>query len=93
MVFELYDGSSCNPLGKVWKRLTNGEEDSLAYFYKVFAKDAPRPPEPLVEDMEVRGGRGARGIRSFVYESDAERTRLRVREAGRVQERQKPVSR
>jgi hypothetical protein len=44
MVLELHDGSFCNPIGKVWKRLANGEEDSLAYFYKVFTEDAPRPP-------------------------------------------------
>lgn len=26
----------CNPIGKVFKRLDNGEQDSLAYFYQVF---------------------------------------------------------
>jgi hypothetical protein len=27
----------CNPIGKVFKRFENGEEDSLEYFYTVFA--------------------------------------------------------
>lgn len=36
-VIELPDGSYCNPMGKVFKRLDNGPVDSLAYFYRVFA--------------------------------------------------------
>lgn len=36
LVVELGTASFCNPIGKVFKRLENGEEDSLPYFYKAF---------------------------------------------------------
>lgn len=36
MVIELGQESFCNPIGKVFKRLENSEEDSLPYFYHVF---------------------------------------------------------
>lgn len=39
MVVELPGGNLCNPIGKVIKRLENGEVDSLVYFYQVFAKE------------------------------------------------------
>ncbi len=38
LVVELDEESFCNPIGKVFKRLDNGEEDSLPYFFKVFTK-------------------------------------------------------
>ena len=37
LVVELGKESLCNPIGKVFKRLENGEADSLPYFYQVFA--------------------------------------------------------
>jgi hypothetical protein len=37
LVVELGEESFCNPIGKAFKRLENGEEDSLPYFYQVFA--------------------------------------------------------
>jgi hypothetical protein len=36
LVIELGEKSLCNPIGKVFKRLQNGEEDNLPYFYQVF---------------------------------------------------------
>ena len=36
IVIELGKDSFCNPVGKVFKRLENGEEDNLSYFYQVF---------------------------------------------------------
>ena len=36
LVIELGKGNYCNPIGKVFKRLENGEEDSLSYFYHLF---------------------------------------------------------
>jgi hypothetical protein len=37
LVIDLGDKRWCNPIGKVFKRLENGEEDGLPYFYQVFA--------------------------------------------------------
>jgi hypothetical protein len=37
LVVELPDGSIINPVGKVFKRMDHGEEDSIPYFYQVFA--------------------------------------------------------
>lgn len=37
LVVELGAGRLCNPIGKAFKRLENGPEDSLRYFYTVFA--------------------------------------------------------
>ncbi len=31
----------CNPIGKAFKRLENGPEDSLGYFYQVFTGAEP----------------------------------------------------
>lgn len=47
LVIELSEHQSiCNPIGKAFKRLDNGPEDSLAYFYKVFTKqEVPEPPK------------------------------------------------
>jgi hypothetical protein len=38
LIVALGQTNICNPIGKVFKRLRNGEEDSLHYFYQVFAK-------------------------------------------------------
>lgn len=38
LVVELGKETWCNPIGKVFKRLENGEGDSLPYFYQVFAE-------------------------------------------------------
>lgn len=38
MVVRLGNGRTCNPIGKTFKRLKNGDIDSLAYFYHVFAE-------------------------------------------------------
>jgi hypothetical protein len=35
----LPNGQVCNPIGKTFKRVDNGEEDSLPYFYRVFTQD------------------------------------------------------
>jgi len=36
LVIELGKDCLCNPIGKVFKRLENGESDSLPYFYQAF---------------------------------------------------------
>lgn len=36
LVVELGEEHFCNPIGKVFKRLDNGEEDNLPYFYQAF---------------------------------------------------------
>jgi hypothetical protein len=36
LVLELEDGTFCNPIGKAFKRMDHGSEDSVAYFYHVF---------------------------------------------------------
>jgi uncharacterized protein DUF6278 len=42
MVVDLGSEKFCNPIGKVFKRLKNGPEDSLPYFYQVFTqRDQP----------------------------------------------------
>ena len=38
LVIELAKGCLCNPIAKVFKRLKNGEEDNIPYFYQVFSK-------------------------------------------------------
>jgi hypothetical protein len=37
LVLKLRSENYCNPIGKVFKRLRNGKEDSIPYFYSVFA--------------------------------------------------------
>lgn len=37
LVVQLGQECFCNPIGKVFKRLENGEEDNLPYFYQGFA--------------------------------------------------------
>jgi len=39
IVVELAEKHICNPIGKAFKRLENGKEDSLPYFYHVFTRD------------------------------------------------------
>jgi hypothetical protein len=36
LIIELPGGSFCNPIGKVFKRLDEGREHDLAYFYRAF---------------------------------------------------------
>lgn len=38
LVIDLGEGRYCNPIGKVFKRIDNGEEDYLPYFFQVFTK-------------------------------------------------------
>jgi hypothetical protein len=42
----------CSPISKAFKRLENGDEDSLAYFYAVFSQ----PPEPPPQSLQQTGG-------------------------------------
>ncbi|MEU2985193.1 MULTISPECIES: hypothetical protein [Micromonospora] len=42
MVVELAGQGWCNPIAKAFKRLENGPEDSLRYFYAVFAPGGAR---------------------------------------------------
>jgi hypothetical protein len=37
LVIDLGETKFCDPIGKAFKRLDNGEVDSLAYFYTVFS--------------------------------------------------------
>jgi hypothetical protein len=39
LVIELPNKKLCNPIGKVFKRLDNGDGDSLPYFYQVFTTE------------------------------------------------------
>lgn len=43
LVVQLSETRFCNPIGKVFKRLKDGEGDSLPYFYEVFAQQAQDP--------------------------------------------------
>jgi hypothetical protein len=38
IVLNLATDSVCNPIGKVFKRMTNGEGDSVEFFYTAFAR-------------------------------------------------------
>lgn len=40
IIVQLSDGSSWNPIGKVFKRIDEGEEDSLPYFFRVVMNQA-----------------------------------------------------
>lgn len=42
ILVELGEHRWCNPIGKAFKRLENGPEDSLRYFYTVFASGGTR---------------------------------------------------
>lgn len=42
MVIQTGPESCCNPIDKVFKRMENGQEDSLPYFYSGFAKSSLR---------------------------------------------------
>lgn len=37
LVIQLGKDHFCNPIGKVFKRVDNGKEDNLSYFYQVFS--------------------------------------------------------
>lgn len=39
LIVELGGDTTANPIGKVIKRLENGDEDNLHYFYKAFTRD------------------------------------------------------
>jgi hypothetical protein len=41
MIVNLASGTIVNPIGKVEKRMLNGEIDQLQYFYKVFVEEDP----------------------------------------------------
>lgn len=43
IVVQLPNGAVCNPIDKVFKRLENGDEDYLPFFYQVFTV----PPEEM----------------------------------------------
>ena len=38
LILELDEDTTANPIGKVIKRLENGDEDNLPYFYRVFTR-------------------------------------------------------
>ncbi len=46
LVVQLGPDNFCNPIGKVFKRLENGEEDNLPYFYQVFTQGEGAPHHP-----------------------------------------------
>jgi hypothetical protein len=46
IVLELGRANFINPIGKVFKRVENGEEDNLPYFYSVFAHPPRTPARP-----------------------------------------------
>ena len=41
LIVELDKDTTANPIGKVIKRLENGEEDNIPYFYRAFTTDLP----------------------------------------------------
>ena len=43
LVLQLNKDTTTNPIGKVIKRLENGDEDNLPYFYRVFTGERRRP--------------------------------------------------
>ncbi len=57
LVVELPNDAICNPIGKAFKRIENGEEDSLPYFYQVFAQARP---EPANQSLQLTRGFWAR---------------------------------
>ena len=65
LVMEVAVGKYCNPIGKVFKRLMNGDVDNLEIFYQTFTKveDEPQPdassetaPEPEVASQQPKKG-------------------------------------
>jgi hypothetical protein len=52
IVVELPDGTICNPVGKVFKRLENGREDYLPYFYRVCTARVRGPEDALSESTK-----------------------------------------
>ena len=54
MVVGAGEQNVSNPIGKVFKRFENGDEDNLRYFYGVFARAGERAAERLTaEDGEL----------------------------------------
>ena len=55
-VIELPDGEWCNPMDKVVKRLDNGPEDDLPYFYRLFAGGTVAGDEgmPATDERDAR---------------------------------------
>ena len=43
LVLQLDADTTANPIGKVKKRLENGDEDNLPYFYRVFTGQKEKP--------------------------------------------------
>jgi hypothetical protein len=43
LVLQMGKSDTVNPIGKVIKRLENGDEDNLPYFYRAFAGQRRRP--------------------------------------------------
>jgi hypothetical protein len=41
LIVMLNQDTTANPIGKVIKRLENGDEDNIPYFYRAFTKDLP----------------------------------------------------
>ena len=58
IVIGMPDGRGCNPVGKVYKRFTNGPEENIAWIYHVMAEV---PPEKLWrEEIDGRDAVGQR---------------------------------
>ena len=55
MVVDLGSDKFCNPIGKAFKRLANGQEDSLPYFYQVSTQAEP-PTTPPTKDIPRKSG-------------------------------------
>ena len=60
IVLDLGTKGLVNPVGKVFKRLENGDEDNLVYFYRVFvgtgSEDPPKFKRPLLSRLFGRRG-------------------------------------
>lgn len=65
MLIELPDNRHCNPIGKAFKLLENGEEDSIVWFYEVFRSfrsDADdRPLDTISARLRAKFGLRTRG--------------------------------
>ena len=44
LILELGENGTVNPIGKVIKRVENGDEDNLSYFYRVFTRSGDGSP-------------------------------------------------
>ena len=52
IVVELPNGTICNPVGKVFKRLENGRENYLPYFYQVFASQESESEDTISKNKK-----------------------------------------